>query len=94
MTYEDVIRRAESLGSGLLSMGLSPGVHTMVGVYARNCPEWVITEQGAYTHSMVLVPLYDSLGPDARSYVISQCEMRYEMIKTFSSASNFTSFTS
>ena len=57
-------------------MGLSPGVHTMVGVYSRNCPEWVITEQGAYTHSMVLVPLYDSLGPDARSYVISQCEMR------------------
>ena len=49
MTYEDVIRRAESLGSGLLSMGLSPGVHTMVGVYARNCPEWVITEQGAYS---------------------------------------------
>ena len=78
MTYEDVIRRAESLGSGLISMGLSPGVHTMVGVYARNCPEWVITEQGAYTHSMVLVPLYDSLGPDARSYVISQCEMRYK----------------
>ena len=76
MTYDEVIKRAESLGSGLLSMGLSPGVHTMVGVYARNCPEWVITEQGVYTHSMVLVPLYDSLGPDARSYVISQCEMR------------------
>ena len=45
MTYDDVIRRAEALGSGLLGMGLSPGVHTMVGVYARNCPEWVITEQ-------------------------------------------------
>ena len=57
-------------------MGLSPGVHTMVGVYSRNCPEWVIAEQGAYSHSMVLVPLYDSLGPDARSYVISQCDMR------------------
>ena len=67
-------------------MGLSPGVHTMVGVYARNCPEWVITEQGVYTHSMVLVPLYDSLGPDARSYVISQCEMRCD--HNISSAAN------
>ena len=53
MTYEDVIRRAESLGSGLLSMGLSPGVHTMVGVYARNCPEWVITEQALYRRGLI-----------------------------------------
>ena len=57
-------------------MGLSPGVHSMVGIYSKNCPEWVIAEQGVYSYSMVLVPLYDSLGPDARSYVLSQCEMR------------------
>ena len=76
---------------GLISMGLSPGVHTMVGVYARNCPEWVITEQGVYTHSMVLVPLYDSLGPDARSYVISQCEMRCDHnFTTWSAATNYS----
>ena len=61
---------------GLISMGLSPGVHSMVGIYSKNCPEWVIAEQGVYSYSMVLVPLYDSLGPDARSYVLSQCEMR------------------
>ena len=57
MTYEDVIRRAESLGSGLISMGLSPGVHTMVGVYARNCPEWVITEQALYRRGQINLPL-------------------------------------
>ena len=59
-------------------MGLAPGQHSMVGVYARNCPEWVIAEQGVYTYSMVLVPLYDSLGPDARSFVLSQCDIRSE----------------
>jgi len=32
MTYDDVIKRAENFGSGLISMGLSPGVHTMVGI--------------------------------------------------------------
>ena len=57
-------------------MGLSPGSHSMVGIYSRNCPEWIVAEQGVYSHSMILVPLYDSLGPDARSFVISQCEMR------------------
>ena len=75
-TYEEVIVRAKNFGSGLISMGLSAGVHSMVGIYSRNCPEWIVAEQGVYSYSMVLVPLYDSLGPDARSYVLSQCEMR------------------
>lgn len=76
LTYNEVLLRAQNFGSGLISMGLSPGVHSMVGIYARNCPEWVIAEQGLYCYSMVNVPLYDSLGPEARSFVISQCEMR------------------
>ena len=42
----------------------------------RNCPEWVIAEQGLYSYSMVNVPLYDSLGPNARAFVIKECEMR------------------
>lgn len=76
LTYSEVLTRAKNFGSGLLSMGLSPGVHSMVGIYSRNCPEWVIAEQGLYCYSMVNVPLYDSLGPDARAFVISECEMR------------------
>jgi len=76
LTYNEVLLRAQNFGSGLISMGLSPGVHSMVGIYSRNCPEWVIAEQGLYCYSMVNVPLYDSLGPDARGFVISECEMR------------------
>ena len=34
------------------------------------------TVQGLYCYSMVNVPLYDSLGPEARAFVISECEMR------------------
>eukprot|EP00092_Neocalanus_flemingeri_P012319 GFUD01013279.1.p1 GENE.GFUD01013279.1~~GFUD01013279.1.p1 ORF type:complete len:666 (+),score=116.54 GFUD01013279.1:120-2117(+) len=76
LTYNEVLLRAENFGCGLLSMGLSPGVHSMVGIYSRNCPEWVVAEQGMYCYSMVTVPLYDSLGPDARAFVITECEMR------------------
>jgi len=76
LTYNEVLLRAQNFGSGLISMGLSPGVHSMVGIYARNCPEWVIAEQGLYCYSMVNVPLYDSLGPEARAFVMAECEMR------------------
>ena len=76
MTYSEVLLRAQNFGSGLIKMGIAAGMHSMVGIYSRNCPEWVIVEQGLFSYSMVSVPLYDSLGPDARSFVISQCEMR------------------
>ena len=76
------------LTPGLISMGLTPGSHSMVGIYSRNCPEWIVAEQGVYSHSMILVPLYDSLGPDARSYVISECEMRLVIAQDEESLTN------
>ena len=32
----------------------------------------MVTEMACYTYSMVIVPLYDTLGPDACSYIINQ----------------------
>ena len=36
----------------------------------------MIAEHGLHTFSMVSVPLYDSLGPDCRAWVIRETEMR------------------
>ncbi|XP_023346235.1 long-chain-fatty-acid--CoA ligase 1 [Eurytemora carolleeae] len=88
LTYEEVLLRAQNFGSGLISMGLQPGLHTMVGIYSRNCPEWVICEQGLFTYSMVSVPLYDSLGVDARSFVLSECDMRVVIVYNEENAKN------
>lgn len=55
-----------------ISAGLKPGQATNVGVYTQNSVEWVLTEQGCYTFSMVLVPLYDTLGEEACTYIINQ----------------------
>lgn len=56
-------------------MGLPPGSHTLVGLYSQNCPEWILTEQACYTYSLVVVPLYDTLGPDACAFIINQAEI-------------------
>jgi len=80
LTYDEVLLRAQNFGSGLISMGLKSGVHTMVGIYSRNCPEWVICEQGLYTYSMVIIPLYDSLGSDTLAYVMAECDMRVVVV--------------
>ncbi|KAG8237726.1 hypothetical protein J437_LFUL017028 [Ladona fulva] len=67
--------RAKNFGSGLVSLGLEPSPRSFVGIYSQNCPEWILAEQGAYCYSMVIVPLYDTLGPDACAYIIQQAEI-------------------
>lgn len=72
MRYEEALLRIRNLGSGLVSMGLRPGSSTFVGVYCQNSPEWVLSEHAIFTFSMVIVPLYDTLGPEACQYIINQ----------------------
>lgn len=35
-------------------------------------PQWIIGELACYTYSMVAVPLYDTLGPEALVFIINQ----------------------
>uniref|UniRef100_A0A8C5H2M4 Long-chain-fatty-acid--CoA ligase n=1 Tax=Gouania willdenowi TaxID=441366 RepID=A0A8C5H2M4_GOUWI len=65
ISYKEVTMRAEHLGSGLLHQGCLPTPNQFIGVFAQNRPEWIISELACYTYSMVVVPLYDTLGPDA-----------------------------
>uniref|UniRef100_A0A8C5CBN4 Arachidonate--CoA ligase n=1 Tax=Gadus morhua TaxID=8049 RepID=A0A8C5CBN4_GADMO len=66
--------RAEYLGSGLLHQGCQPNPDQFIGVFAQNRPEWIISELACYTYSMVVVPLYDTLGPDAIRFIINTGE--------------------
>ncbi|CAH1406435.1 unnamed protein product [Nezara viridula] len=75
LNYNEALLRARNFGSGLVALGLAPGQKTFVGLYSTNCPEWILTEQAAYCYSMVIVPLYDTLGPEATSFIISQAEI-------------------
>ncbi|XP_068914101.1 long-chain-fatty-acid--CoA ligase 5 isoform X3 [Tenebrio molitor] len=74
LNYNEALLRAKNFGSGMVAQGLAPGT-TFIGIYSQNCPEWILTEQAAYCYSMVLVPLYDTLGPDACAFIIKQAEI-------------------
>jgi long-chain acyl-CoA synthetase len=47
-----------------------------VGIYSRNRPEWVITEQAANAFSMVVVPLYDTLGEEAVEHILRETSLK------------------
>uniref|UniRef100_A0A673AX96 Arachidonate--CoA ligase n=1 Tax=Sphaeramia orbicularis TaxID=375764 RepID=A0A673AX96_9TELE len=75
LRYKQVSDRAEHLGSGLLHRGLKPNSDTFIGIFAQNRPEWIIGELACYTYSMVAVPLYDTLGPEALVFIIDRAEI-------------------
>ncbi|XP_047466026.1 long-chain-fatty-acid--CoA ligase 5 isoform X2 [Mugil cephalus] len=75
LKYKQVSDRAEHLGSALLHKGLKPNSETFIGIFAQNRPEWIIGELACYTYSMVAVPLYDTLGPEALVFIIDRAEI-------------------
>uniref|UniRef100_A0A7N6BMX8 Arachidonate--CoA ligase n=1 Tax=Anabas testudineus TaxID=64144 RepID=A0A7N6BMX8_ANATE len=75
ISYKEVMARAEHLGSGLLHQGCKPNPNQFIGVFAQNRPEWIISELACYTYSMVVVPLYDTLGPDAIRFIINTADI-------------------
>ncbi|XP_006872993.1 PREDICTED: long-chain-fatty-acid--CoA ligase 6 isoform X1 [Chrysochloris asiatica] len=71
LSYQEVADRAEFLGSGLLQHNCKASSDQFIGVFAQNRPEWIIAELACYTYSMVVVPLYDTLGPGTIHYIIN-----------------------
>ncbi|NXA72040.1 ACSL5 ligase, partial [Thryothorus ludovicianus] len=75
LSYKQVSDRTKYLGSGLLQKGCKPTSNEFIGIFAQNRPEWVISEYACYTYSMVAVPLYDTLGPEAIVYIVNKADI-------------------
>ncbi|KAA0709774.1 Long-chain-fatty-acid--CoA ligase 1 [Triplophysa tibetana] len=72
LSYAEVVERAELLGSAFLQKGHSKDGDPYIGIFSQNRPEWTISELACYTYSLISVPLYDTLGTEAISYIIDK----------------------
>ncbi|VDK17584.1 unnamed protein product [Anisakis simplex] len=87
LTYKEVFEKARDFGSALINkLHLKPGDETYLGIYARNCPEWFISAFGCTLQSVSIVPLYDTFGPDAITYILQQVQMTTIVVDTFAKA--------
>ncbi|XP_062520436.1 long-chain-fatty-acid--CoA ligase 5-like [Corticium candelabrum] len=77
LTYNQVNDHATWFGSGLIKKFSCGNTESSkyIGLYAKNRPEWVITEQAVNAFGLVLVPLYDTLGTNEFSFIINQSEL-------------------
>ncbi|XP_076074445.1 long-chain-fatty-acid--CoA ligase 1-like isoform X4 [Mytilus galloprovincialis] len=75
ISYNDVLNRAANIGAGLIANDQAAINSTRIGLYSQNRVEYGIVEQACYTYSMALVPLYDTLGPEACTYIVNQANI-------------------
>ena len=68
LTYAEAHTRVAHIGAALTSLKASQG--GAVGIYATNCPEWMLTMKGIDYCGGLCVPLYDTFGPDAVKFII------------------------
>ncbi|TMW67699.1 hypothetical protein Poli38472_011319 [Pythium oligandrum] len=73
MTYNEVLARTDVIAAGLTKFaGLTR--KSMVGIYSKNRVEWCLSAHACDRMSYILVPLYDTLGPDAVPYIVNHTD--------------------
>uniref|UniRef100_A0A8C0WLK9 Long-chain-fatty-acid--CoA ligase n=1 Tax=Castor canadensis TaxID=51338 RepID=A0A8C0WLK9_CASCN len=75
LSYKQVAELSECVGSALIHKGFKASPDQFIGIFSQNRPEWVIVEQACFTYSMVVVPLYDTLGTEAITYIVNKAEL-------------------
>ncbi|XP_054819589.1 long chain acyl-CoA synthetase 1-like isoform X2 [Prosopis cineraria] len=78
-TYKQVYDEVLAIGSALRASGAEPG--SRIGVYGSNSPQWIVAMEAASAHSLICVPLYDTLGPSAVNYIIDHAEVDFVFVQ-------------
>ena len=55
---------------------------SFLGIYSQNRVEWLVGALGCWMMSNAIVPLYDTLGPAASSFIINQAKTALVIVDT------------
>uniref|UniRef100_M1AI81 Long-chain-fatty-acid CoA ligase n=1 Tax=Solanum tuberosum TaxID=4113 RepID=M1AI81_SOLTU len=72
-TYKEAYEETLQTGSALRAHGIEPGAR--IGIYGANCPQWIVAMEACSAHSLICVPLYDTLGSGAVDFIIEHAEI-------------------
>ncbi|KAG0610145.1 hypothetical protein M758_7G041600 [Ceratodon purpureus] len=80
LTYQQVYDNVIKIGSAIRAVGVQP--KEKCGVYGANCPEWFMAMESCNAHSMLCVPLYDTLGNEAVEFIINHAEVSIAFVQS------------
>jgi long-chain acyl-CoA synthetase len=79
-SYRDLEEKTHAMADCLLAWGLKKG--DRVAIFARNCPEWAITDWASVTSGLVTVPIYDTLTADKAAYILKDSGARVVVVQS------------
>lgn len=79
LTYDEIYHWALALGSAMRYVGLERG--DRVGLYSKNCVEWVAVEAACNGFAHPTVSIYDTLGPTAACYITNHAELKIVFVE-------------
>ncbi|XP_028057154.1 long chain acyl-CoA synthetase 1-like [Camellia sinensis] len=57
------------------------GKGSQIGIYGSNCPQWIVAMEACSAHSLICVPLYDTLRPGAVNFIIGHAEIDFVFVQ-------------
>jgi long-chain acyl-CoA synthetase len=78
ISYAELGERVQAVAKALLELGIQEG--DMVGIFARNAPEWAIADFGILAAKAVSVPIYATNTADQAEYVASDAGLKLAFV--------------
>ncbi|KAG0579471.1 hypothetical protein KC19_4G101200 [Ceratodon purpureus] len=78
-SYEEVYNNVICIGAAMRHLGVNP--KGRCGIYGTNCPEWFTAMEACNAHSIVCVPLYDTLGLKAVEFIANHAEIAIAFVQ-------------
>ena len=73
-TWADVGDQARRITAALQKLGLQQG--DKVGIFSKNCAEWIIADLGIMLGGFISVPVYNSANADTLGYVLNHASCK------------------
>jgi len=70
INFEVVLRRSKRFADGLLQLDLKP--QSTFGIYSVNSSEYTMAEYSCYRHSIIVIPIYETLGSNVCAFISKQ----------------------
>ncbi len=86
ISYKDFKKVTDEIAKGLLALHIKKGEH--IGIYAVNCPEWVILQFAASKAGAVLVNINPALKNYELEYILKQGDITTLFLTDYFKASN------
>ncbi|KAK9449895.1 eukaryotic long-chain fatty acid CoA synthetase (LC-FACS) [Limtongia smithiae] len=78
-SYGTIAERRTAFGSGMLHLNQTVAQNPItekfaITLFSNNRPEWIITDLACHAYNLIVVPLYDNLGPDSSEFILNSVE--------------------